>query len=336
MFNMSNRPTRRSHRYDGLEVRRTNLAGLTILAFAFALNTSLAAAEPTFPKDVQGQWHVLLGLPATQFGSEDEDTGLIGGQVTIEADRLMLDGPGAKPQKLLTADCKLLAEQRVDEKQRPVPGREAEAALSGKLTGARRLIWATSVMGLMHVKVLTSDPIDKGRYRSDAWGSGPDTLYLVLRRQPVPPRSTHDAVADSKRILGDWIAVAHYDDAFLKEPRLTDKRTFSITAERINELDDKGQPRRPPVGFWGTYRIAEPAGPLGAIDLHLESWAGGGAGLMGRTPSLYAFHGNDLLYIAYNETDKRPEDKRTRCERLRSDGNHNLFILVRQPTEGKN
>jgi hypothetical protein len=50
---------------------------------------------------------------------------------------------------------------------------------------------------------------------------------------------------------------------------------------------------------------------------------------MGRTPSLYAFYGDDLLYIAYNETDKRPEDKRTRCPRLRSDGDHNLFILER-------
>ena len=333
---MSNRPTRRSHRYDGLEVRRTNLVGVTILAFAFAFNTSLAAAEPTFPKDVQGQWHVLLGLPATQLGSEDEDTGLIGGQVTIEADRLTLEGPGAKPQKLLTADCKLLAEQRVDEKQHPVPGREAEAALSGKLTGARRLIWAPSVMGLMHVKILTAEPTERSRYQSNAWGSGPDTLYLVLRRQAVPSQSKHDVAADAKRIRAEWTAVAHYDDAFLKEPRLTDKRTFSITAERINELDDKGQPRRPPVGFWGTYRIAEPVNSLGAIDLQLESWAGGGAGLMGRTPSLYAFYGDDLLYIAYNETDRRPEDKRTRCERLRSDGNHNLFILIRQPTEGKN
>ena len=333
---MSNRPTRRSHRYDGLEVRRTNLVGLTILAFAFAFNTSLAAAEPTFPKDVLGQWHVLLGLPATQLGSEDEDTGLIGGQVTIEADRLTLEGPGAKPQKLLTADCKLLAEQRVDEKKRPVPGREAEAALSGKLTGARRLIWATSVMGLMHVKILTAEPTERGRYHSNAWGSGPDTLYLVLRRQVVPPQLKHDAATDAKRILGEWTAVAHYDDAFLKEPRLADKRTFSITADRINELDVKGQPRRPPVGFWGTYRIAEPVNSLGAIDLQLESWAGGGAGLMGRTPSLYAFYGDDLLYIAYNETDRRPEDKRTRCDALRSDGNHNLFILVRQPTEGKN
>jgi lipocalin len=54
--------------------------------------------------------------------------------------------------------------------------------------------------------------------------AGPDTLYLVLCRQAVPPRSTHDLAADSKRILGNWIAVAHHDDAFLKEPRLTDKR----------------------------------------------------------------------------------------------------------------
>ena len=311
--------------------------GPLILVLAVAINpTAVTAADATFSEDMQGDWHVLLGLSAAQLGIEDEDTGLIGAKVKIEADRLTLLSPGGKPQALLTADCKLFAEQRVDEKKRPVPGREAAAALSGKVTGERRLIWATSVMGLMHVKVLTSEPTERGRYQSDAWGPGPDTLYLVLRRQAVPPRLTHDAAADSKRILGQWTAVAHYDDAFLKEPRLTDKRTFSIAAERINELDDKGQPRRPPVGFWGSYRIAEPVGPLGAIDLQLESWAGGGAGLMGRTPSLYAFHGDDLLYIAYNETDNRPEDKRTRCERLCSDGNHNLFILIRQPTEGKN
>ncbi len=319
-----------------LATTRNGVFGLTILALTVAFSGSNAAAEPTFPKDLQGEWHVLLGVPATHLGIEDEDAGLIGRQVTIEADRLTLKSPGEQAQALLTADCKLLAEQRVDEKRRPRPGREAEVALSGKVTGSRRLIWATSSQGLMHVKILTSEPTERGRYQSDAWGPGTDTLYLALRRQPVPPQSKHDAAADAKRIVGEWTAVAHYDDAFLKEPGLSGIRTFSITAERINELDDKGQPRRPPVGFWGTYRIAEPVNSLGAIDLQLESWAGGGAGLMGRTPSLYAFFGDDLLYIAYNETDRRPEDKRTRCERLRSDGNHNLFILVRQPTEGKN
>jgi hypothetical protein len=305
------------------------------LALAIVVNASVSpAAEPTFPKEMQGGWHVMLGVPATTLGIKDEDTGLIGGRVKLEADRLTLESPGEKSETLLTVDCKLLAEQRVDEKNRPLPGREAEAKLSGKVTGHRRLLWASSATGLLHVKILTSDPPKttgsfKGFYLSNQFGGGPETLYLVLRRQAVPARVKHDKAADAKRFLGEWTAVAHYDDAFLKEPGLSGKRTFSVTAERIVELDAKGQPRRPPVGFWGTYKIAEPVGPLGAIDLELESWAGGGAGLMGRTPSLYTFHGDDLLYIAYNETDKRPEDKRTRCERLRSDGNHNLFILER-------
>ncbi|WP_145087240.1 hypothetical protein [Anatilimnocola aggregata] len=291
------------------------------------------AAEPTFPKEFLGDWHVLLGVPATNLGIQDEDTGLIGGKVKFEADRLTLDLPGEQPETVLTADCKLLTEQRVDEKNRPVPGKEAEAKLAGKVTGDRRLLWATSDAGHLHVKILTSDPPKtkgfRGFYLSNQFGGDPEALYLVLRRQAVPARSKHDKAADAKRILGEWTAVAHYDDAFLKNPGLTGKRTFSITAERINELDAKGQFVRPPVGFWGAYQIAEPVGALGAIDLQLESWAGGGAGLMGRTPSLLAFYGDDLLYIAYNETDKRPEDKRTRCERLRSDGNHNLFILER-------
>jgi hypothetical protein len=205
--------------------------------------------------------------------------------------------------------------------------------LSGKVTGEWRLIWAESKTGILHIKILTSEPKTiggyKGIYLSNSFGGGPETLYLALRRQAVPAAVKHGKADDAKRLLGEWTAVAHYDDAALKEPGLTDKRTFSITAERINELDDKGKLRRPPIGFWGTYQIAEPVGPLGAIDLQLESWAGGGAGLMGRTPSLYAFYGDDLLYIAYNETDKRPEDKRTRCPRLRSDGDHNLFILER-------
>jgi hypothetical protein len=303
------------------------------------VNASIAlAAEPTFPTETQGDWHVLLGVPATNLGITDEDTGLIGGKVKIEADRLTLESPGEKSETLLTADCTLLAEQRVDAEKRPLPGREADATLSGRVTGDRRLLWASSSMGLLHVKILTSDPpkttgLYKGMYLSNQFGGGPETLYLVLRRQAVPARGKHDKAADAKRILGEWTAVAHYDDGSLKGPGLSDKRTFSITAERINELDDKGQPRRPPIGFWGTYQIAEPVGPLGAIDLQLESFAGGGAGLMGRTPSLYTFYGDDLLYIAYNETDKLPEDKRTRCPRLRSDGNHNLFILER--TKGR-
>jgi hypothetical protein len=205
--------------------------------------------------------------------------------------------------------------------------------LSGKVTGERRLIWAESQTGILHVKIQTSEPKTTGAYKgiylSNSFGGGPEALYLALRRQAVPAAVKHDKADDAKRLLGEWTAVAHYDDAALKEPGLTDKRTFSIAADRINELDDKGKLRRPPIGFWGTYRLADPVGPLGAIDLQLESWAGGGAGLMGRTPSLYAFYGDDLLYIAYNETDKRPEDKRTRCPRLRSDGDHNLFILER-------
>jgi hypothetical protein len=305
------------------------------VVLAVVVNASVTpATEPTFPKETQGDWHVLLGVPATSLGVKDEDTGLIGGRVKIEADRLTLVSPGEKSETLLTADCTALAEQRVDEKKRPLPGREADAKLTGKVTGDRRLLWASSSTELLHVKILTSDPPKttgsfKGFYLSNQFGGDPATLYLVLRRKAVPEREKHDKSADAKRFLGEWTAVAHYDDAFLKEPGLSGKRKLSITAERIDELDDKGQPRRPPVGFWGTYKIAEPVGPLGAIDLELESWAGGGAGLMGRTPSLYAFHGDDLLYIAYNETDKRPEDKRTRCERLRSDGNHNLFILER-------
>lgn len=309
--------------------------GLAILAFAAAINpTAVAAAEPTFPNDAQGEWHVLLGVPAKQLAIEDDDSGLIGARVRIEAERLTLMSPGEKSETLLDVATKLLAEQRVDEKKRPLPGREADARLSGKVTGDRRLLWATSLTGLLHVKIMTAEPPKatgtyKGMYLSNNFGGGSETLYLVLRRQAVPPRVKHDQAADTKRILGEWTAVAHYDDGTLKWPGLSDKRSFSITAERINELDDKGQLRRPPIGFWGPYKIAEPVGPLGAIDLQLESWAGGGAGLMGRTPSLYAFHGEDLLYIAYNETDKRPEDKRTRCERLHSDGSHNLFILER-------
>lgn len=305
------------------------------LPLAIALHASVAlAADPTFPQETQGEWHVLLGVPASHVGIKAEDTGLIGGKVKIEADRLTLESPGEKSETLLTADCKLLAEQRVDEKKRLLPGREAHAKLSGKVTGERRLIWAPSSTGLLHVKILAAEPPKprgtyKGMYLSNVFGGGPETLYLALRRQPVPGRVRHDQAADAQRILGEWTAVAHYDDAFLKEPGLSGKRTFSITAERINELDDKGQLRRPPIGFWGPYKIAEPVGSLGAIDLQLESWAGGGAGLMGRTPSLYAFYGNDLLYIAYNETDRRTADKRTRCEHLRSDGDHNLFILER-------
>lgn len=48
-----------------MEVRRAPLVSLAILVFAFAFHMSRAAAtEPTFTNDVQGQWHVLLGLPA--------------------------------------------------------------------------------------------------------------------------------------------------------------------------------------------------------------------------------------------------------------------------------
>jgi hypothetical protein len=301
---------------------------LVVLTFACGI-ASVAAAEPTFPQDALGEWHVLLGVPATHVGIADEDTGLIGGRVTIEADRLTLLPPGDRPQPLLTAECKLLPQQRVDDKNRPRPGREAEAALSGALKDARRLIWATSVQGVMHVKILATAPIARNFYESDQWGGCADTLYLVLRRQPVPPLSKHDAAADAKRIVGKWTAVAHYDDAFLKNPRLHEKRTFAISAERIDEVNAKGELVPPPVGFWGGYKIGEPAHPFGDIELQLESWAGGGAGLMGRTPSLFAFYGDDLLYIAYNETDRRPEEKRTRCEKLRSDGTHNLFILER-------
>lgn len=290
--------------------------------------------KPTFAAEVQGDWYVLLGSPTTQLGIEDQDAGLIGATLKIAADRLTLHvaafarpratdhalaSVATKAEPLLAADCKAL------------PGHEAEATLSGKLSGTRRIMWAVSSCGQLHIKLLTSDPVPRSRYLSNAWGDGPDTLYLALRRQPIPPRSPADAAADAKRILGTWTTAAHYDDAFLKDPGLQGKRTFSIVADRINELDDKGLPRRPPVGFWGPYRIAAPAGSLGGIDLQLESWAGGGAGLMGRTPSLYAFHGDDLLYLAYNETDRRPEEQRTRCERLRSDGNHNLFILERAP-----
>lgn len=312
----------------------TSFHTVVFLTLAAAIHASAAmAAEPTFPKETHGDWHVLLGVPASNLGIQDEDTGLIGGKVKIEGDRLTLDSPGEKSEALLTAECQLLPEQRVDEKKRPLPGKEATTRLSGRVTGDRRLLWATSAAGHLHVKILTSDPPKtkgfRGFYLSNQFGGDSEALYLVLRRQAVPPRSKPDKAADARRILGDWTAVAHYDDAFLKNPGLTEKRTFSITAERINELDAKGWLLRPPVGFWGTYQIAEPVGPLGAIDLQLESWAGGGAGLMGRTPSLLAFYGDNLLYIAYNETDRRTEDKRTRCERLRSDGNHNLFILER-------
>jgi hypothetical protein len=306
------------------------VCGLWLVVLTLACGgASVAAAEPTFPQDALGEWHVLLGVPATHVGIADENTGLIGGRVTIEADRLTLLPPGDRPQPLLTADCKLLPEQRVDDKNRPRSGREAEAALSGALTDARRLIWATSVTGVMHVKILVKAPVERSFYGSDAWGGSADTLYLVLRRQPMPPLSKHDAAADAKRIVGKWTSVAHYDDEFLKNPSLGGKRTLAISAARIDELTAKGEPVASPIGFWGGYKIGEPAHPFGEIELTLESWAGGGAGRMGRTPSLYAFYGDDLLYIAYNETDRRPEEKRTRCEKLRSDGNQNLFILER-------
>lgn len=300
-----------------------------LLAGPFRAGRAADAPLPTFPQDVQGTWSVLLGVPAKTVGIADDDTGLIGGTVTLEAEKLVLRAPGGPGETVLTAECRRLAGPLLDEQQKPKPGTEAEATLSGKLAGKRRLTWVLSSQGLLHVKVLTADAVERSRYLSGAWGPGKDTLYLVLRRRPVPTRSKPDAVADAARLRGPWTAVAHYDDAFLKNPGLTGKRTLVFGPERIDEQDDKGQPARPPVGFWGPYRVAAPAGPFGGIDLQLESWAGGGAGLMGRTLGLYAFHGDDLLYLVYTETDRRPEEKRTRSEHFRSDGDQNLFILER-------
>jgi hypothetical protein len=79
--------------------------------------------------------------------------------------------------------------------------------------------------------------------------------------------------------------------------------------------------------------LVEPQGERGRIDLIFKS---GIEGNQGRSPSLYTFHGDDLLMIVYPEGGwakeaVKKQELRQPPTHFGSDGNRNMWILRRSP-----
>lgn len=286
-----------------------------------------------FPEAIRGRWHALLAQPAATLGAAHW-TDLIGGLIEVDATTFAIRGSDPAAAPLLQATCAAAPA--------PSPGTagaacelETTITLAGCVSsgpGERRMAWRTSRLGILHVKIQTA-VVEKGMYASGHYRGAADAIYLMLRREPVPGPVAAVARADATRIQGTWDVLGWLDDSALKKVIAADSAQV-FQADRVDFLTSASGKKVPGIeGFYGSYRVQEPVDDQGAIDFQLEGAAGGGNGVMGFAPSLYRFHGEDLLYIAYCEqpNPRIPEAERPRCAHFDSDGGQNLAILVRRP-----
>jgi len=297
------------------------------------LATGSVAAMPAdpasaFTKEAQGDWYLLA---AHQNNKNIAAGKRVGSRIAVGVDAVVWHDPEKADTPLVSAMC---ARAAVDPAKKQTDPNELTSTVTGSLCpkqdaklAARWRITDNDVL-LLLVQVAEYKGNRNGTYS----GAAPADVLLICQRKPVPAALKPDSTADAKRLVGTWAVLGELDDANCARTRPEGNVEFTATdffKRGTYKADAK-------PSMEGTWRLAEPQGERGRIDLGFRS---GIEGTQGRSPSLYTFYGDDLLMIVYWEGGwpKDAVDKQELRQpplHFGSDGNRNMWIL-RRTMEGK-
>jgi hypothetical protein len=286
----------------------------------------VSAADPAFTQEAHGDWYVLA---AHQNNKNIAAGKRIGSRLAVAADGAVWHDPEKADAPLVSAKC---ARAAVDPARKQADPNELTSTVSGSLCpkqnaklAARWRITDNDVL-LLLVEVAEYKGNRNGAYS----GATPADVLLICQRKPVPAALKPDPAADAKRFVGKWAVLGELDDANSARTRPQGNVEFTATdffKHATYKPDAKIRPN-----MTGTWKLVEPQGERGRIDLVFKS---GIEGNQGRSPSLYTFHGDDLLMIVYPEGGWAKEavekqELRQPPSHFGSDGNRNMWILQRK------
>jgi hypothetical protein len=302
-----------------------------VLLSACLLGTTPARADdaaPAFTKEAQGDWFVLA---AHQHNKNIALGKRVGSRVAIAADGVVWHDPEKAESPLVSAKC-VRAAANPDPKKK-ADSNELTSTVTGSLCPKQdanlAVRWRITDNDVLLLLVEVAEY--KGNRNGTYSGAAPADVLLICQRKPLPAVTKPDPVADAKRFVGRWAVLGELDDANCARTRPQGNVEFTAT-EFFKRATYKADAK---PNMDGTWKLVEPQGDRGRIDLTFRS---GIEGNQGRSPSLYTFYGDDLLLIVYPEGGwakdaVEKQELRKPPEHFGSDGSCNMWIL-RCVTEG--
>ena len=297
-------------------------AALTLLALSRA---NVCAGSPAFTKEAQGDWYVLAAHQNNKNITADKGTG---SKVTITADRIVWHNSEKPDVPLLDATCQRA--KVVDTSKAKADPNELTSTVRGSLCpmqdatlAARWKITPDNDVLLVLVQVAAFKGNRNGTYS----GAAPADVLLICQRKPVPAATKPDPDGDANRFVGKWAVLGELDDA--NAARTRPQGHVEITAKEFfkrGSLNAKAKSEQE-----GSWKLLPSQGMRGRIDFDFKY----GIELnQGRSPSLYAFFGDDLLMIVYPEGGwakdaVENQERRQPPTHFGSDGSRNMWILRR-------
>jgi len=289
-----------------------------------------AGSPPPFSNDVQGDWYVLAAHRGNKNIAADKWTG---SRVSVTAEHITWHDPDKAAPPLLSMVCKRAPAPPTS--KTPVDPNELIGSVRGSLCpkpdvklSARWHITDNEVL-FAFVQVAEF----KGNRNGTYTGASPADVLLTCQRKPVPAASTPDPSKDADRFVGKWAVLAEFDDANSARTRPQGHVVFTATDFfKRTSFNPKAKPAQE-----GTWKLLPPRGTRGRIDLFFKY----GIELnQGRSPSLYTFHGDDLLMVVYPEGGwakdaVEKQERRQPPTHFGSDGSRNMWILRRMAMTSK-
>ena len=278
---------------------------------------------PAFTKEARGDWYVLA---AHQNNKNIAQGKRVGSRVAVAADGVVWHDPEKADTPLVSAKC---ARAAADPTKKQADPNELTSIVTGSLCpkpDAKLAVrWRITDNDVLLLLVEVAEY--KGNRNGTYSGAAPSDVIFICQRKAVPAAQKPDPAADAKRFVGTWAVLGELDDANCARTR--PQGNVEFTAADFFKRGTLKSDAKP--GMDGTWKLAEPTAERGRIDLGFRS---GIEGNQGRSPSLYTFHGDDLLMVVYweggwpKDAVDKPELRRA-PELFGSDGNRNMWILRR-------
>lgn len=306
-------------------VMRLMLGIISVVALVWADPASTQEVEPAFTQEAQGVWYVLAAHRDNKNITVDKG---VGSQITITADGVLWPDPDQPDAPFVRARC-VRAPASTDP-QKPFGSNELVSTVDGSLCpeqnarlAARWRITPDNDVLLLLVEVAAYTRNRNGTYS----GAAPADVMFICQRHPLPAATKPDPAADAKRFVGTWAVLGELDDA--NSARTRPQGNVEFTATEFFKRGAYTSDTKP--GMEGGWKVLPPQETRGRIDFDFR----GGIEFQGRSPSLYTFHGDDLLMVVYPEAVSKAAAANPALRQppahFGSDGSRNMWILRRMP-----
>ncbi len=188
---------------------------LTVCLFSCSLPAA-TDAPPAFTNEAQGDWHVL----AAHRNNQNIATGArVSSRVSITADSITWHDPEKAAVPLIRTAC--VRAEKPEATKKSVDPNELSSTVRGSLClvqdaklAAR---WRITSDGVLLVLIQVAEY--KGNRTGTYSGARPAEVLLVCQRKPVPAALPPDPQGDAKRLIGEWVVLAEFDDANVARTR---------------------------------------------------------------------------------------------------------------------